>query len=233
MATEDCPNLPGRLFVTDRTTKTQFLVDTGSDLCVFPRSQLHERRTATGYKLTAANGTTIDTYGYAHLNLDLALRRNYPWTFVVADVTKPIIGVDFLCHYNLIVDCKNKKLIDNTTSLSTPASLAKHSSNILSVKILTGDSQFHHLLTREFPEITRPAGTLRTVPHNTKHYIRTTPGPPVSSPPRRLAPDKLAIAKREFETMIADGTARPSDSAWSSPLHLAPKKDNGWRPCGD
>lgn len=233
MATDDRPDTPGRLFVTDRNTKTQFLVDTGSDLCVFPRSQLRERRASTGYNLTAANGTTIETYGYAHLNLDLSLRRNYPWKFVVADVTKPIIGVDFLCHYNLIVDCKNKRIIDNTTTLSTPASLARNIKNILSVKVLTGDSPYHLLLTREFPEITRPAGTQRTVPHNTQHHIRTTPGPPVSSPPRRLAPDKLRIAKVEFEAMLANGTARPSESPWSSPLHLAPKKDNGWRPCGD
>ncbi|GBP23829.1 hypothetical protein EVAR_86204_1 [Eumeta japonica] len=35
MATDGCPNVPGRLFVTDRCTKMQFLVDTGSELCVF------------------------------------------------------------------------------------------------------------------------------------------------------------------------------------------------------
>lgn len=33
--------------------------------------------------------------------------------------------------------------------------------------------------------------------------------------------------------MLNSGTARPSESPWSSPLHLAPKKDSGWRPCGD
>lgn len=33
--------------------------------------------------------------------------------------------------------------------------------------------------------------------------------------------------------MLRNGTARPSESPWASPLHLAPKKDNGWRPCGD
>ncbi|CAK1600450.1 unnamed protein product [Parnassius mnemosyne] len=48
-----------------------------------------------------------------------------------------------------------------------------------------------------------------------------------------MAPDKLKIAKQEFAAMIKCGVARPSDSPWSSPLHLAPKKDNGWRPCGD
>lgn len=233
MATDHCLTSPGRLFVTDRSTKTQFLVDTGSDLCVFPRSQLQERRAATDYQLSAANGTTISTYGYAHFNLDLGLRRTYPWRFVVADVTKPIIGVDFLCFYNLIVDCKNKKLTDSLTTVSAPASLAKNCYKVLSVKVLTGESRYHHLLSREFPEIARPAGTQRTTPHNTQHHIRTTPGPPVSSAPRRLAPDKLKIAKAEFDAMLANGTARPSESSWSSPLHLAPKKDNGWRPCGD
>ncbi|CAK1585830.1 unnamed protein product [Parnassius mnemosyne] len=33
--------------------------------------------------------------------------------------------------------------------------------------------------------------------------------------------------------MLFNGTARRSESPWSSPLHLARKKDDGWRPCGD
>lgn len=232
IATHDCPSYTGRLFVTDQTSKVQFLVDTGSDLCVFPRSLLKERRQKTEYELRAANGSTIATYGYTHFKLDLGLRRSFPWRFVVAEVTKPIIGVDFLAFYNLVVDCRNQRLLDNTTTLSTSAVSACNTQSIYSVKVMTGDSKYHNILG-EFPEITKPAGTHRTVTHNTLHHLRTTPGPPVSCPPRRLAPDKLKIAKQEFEDMLANGTARPSESSWSSPLHLAPKKDNGWRPCGD
>jgi transposase InsO family protein len=209
----------------------QFLVDTGSDLCVFPRSALRERRAKTNFELCAANGSSIATFGYVHLQLDFGLRRSFAWRFVVANVCKPIIGVDFLNFYNLVVDCRNKRLIDNTTTVSVVATIARHK-NVHSVKVLTGVTQYHKILD-EFPAITRPAGIQRIISHNTLHHIRTTPGPPVASSPRRLAPDKLKIARQEFQAMLSIGTARPSESSWSSPLHLVPKKDAGWRPCGD
>ena len=72
-----------------------------------------------------------------------------------------------------------------------------------------------------------------TVKHNITHHIETT-GPPVSARPRRLASDRLKVAKQEFEHMMQLGIIRPSSSSWSSPLHMVPKKTPGdWRPCGD
>lgn len=231
MATNACPTPTGRLFITDRRSKIQFLIDTGSDVCVFPRASLRERRSKTKYELYAANGSTISTYGFAHLSLNLGLRREFTWRFIVADVTRPIIGVDFLSFYNLMVDCRNKRLVDNTTTLHAKTQVLPKD-DISSVKMVLGNTKYEELL-KLYPEITRPAGIPSTRKHNTVHYIKTTPGPPVSCNPRRLAPDKLRIAKDEFQSMIAAGTARPSKSPWSSPLHLAPKKNNGWRPCGD
>lgn len=153
---------------------------------------------------------------------------------MVADVTKPIIGVDFLAFYNLIVDINKQRLVDGLTNISTITYIYKKSDCLVSsVKISTGGSGKYFDILSEYPEITRPAGTPGIVKHNTTHHIRTTPGPPVACSPRRLAPDKLKVAKQEFATMLANGTARPSDSQWASPLHLASKKDNGWRPCGD
>ncbi|CAG4964443.1 unnamed protein product [Colias eurytheme] len=183
------------------------------------------------YELSAANGSNIKTYGNIPLHLNLGLRRDFRWNFVIADVSTPIIGSDFLSYYNLLPDCRRKRLIDGNTSLSVCASIAQSQQD--SVKaVSTAHSPFAEVLA-EFPDTTRPPGLPRVVKHDTVHYIKTTEGPPVSCRPRRLAPHKLAAAKREFEDMVHCGTARPSKSSWASPLHMTTKKDNTWRPCGD
>lgn len=67
--------------------------------------------------LFAANGSRIKTFGEKRLNLNLSLRREFQWNFIIADVDQPIIGADFLKHYGLLVDVKNNKLIDSTTKI--------------------------------------------------------------------------------------------------------------------
>ncbi|XP_077525576.1 uncharacterized protein LOC144137114 [Haemaphysalis longicornis] len=222
-----------RIFVTDQITKQRYLVDSGSDVCCYPRHHLHGPRPPTSFELNAANKHTIKTYGSLRLHIQLKnLCRDFYWNFVIADVAEPIIGSDFLAYYNLLPDCRNVQLIDVTTGHSTPGQ--RTTAQQPSIKVLSIDNPSpYHAILAEFPGLTRPSGLPRKVQHTTVHYIRTTSGPPVFCRARRLAPDRMRIGKAEFEAMLRDGTTRRSDSPWASPLHLVPKKTEGWRPCGD
>ena len=59
---------------------------------------------ADSLPLVAANNSSIKTYGTSKRIVDIVLKREYSWTFIVADVKQPILGADFLIHYNLLVD---------------------------------------------------------------------------------------------------------------------------------
>lgn len=63
-------------------------------------------------RLIAANGTPITVFGESKQTIDLGLHRLFDWTFLVADVSSPIIGADFIKHYDLLVDVTRNKLID-------------------------------------------------------------------------------------------------------------------------
>jgi hypothetical protein len=139
-------------------------------------------------------------------------------------------GEDFLSHFGLLVDCRNNHLFNGVASLSASAQAA--SSQIPSVKVVSGGTSVDALVS-EFLDLIRPTGVQREVRFNAAHHIGTTPGPPVTCRPRRLAPNRLTIAKAEFDAVLRDGRARHSESSWSSALHIVPKKDNDWRPYGD
>ncbi|KFD47254.1 hypothetical protein M513_11854 [Trichuris suis] len=148
-----------RLFVIqDRVSKLHFLVDTGSEL-------------------TAANGSRIATFGTRSMSLDFGLRRRFRWTFIVADVRRPILGTDFLRHFRFLVDVNQKRLIDASTT-------AAHSL----------DANEAAVVLSRYPALTKEITSAESVPHGIQHAISTI-GPPVFARPRRLAPDRLMAAK--------------------------------------
>ncbi|GBN54786.1 Transposon Tf2-9 polyprotein [Araneus ventricosus] len=202
----------------------------GSSGNVLPASTAERKRGNSIQQLSAANTSPINVYGRKLLTLDLNLRRVFRWPFLIASVSVPIIGADFLYYFNISPDLRNRKLIDNATNLSAPCKLI--SSEIHSIKLISDESIYHDVL-REFPEIVKPPSFSQEIKHNVKHFIETS-GPPIFSKPRRLAPDRLKIAKSEFQHMLDLGHIRPSKSNYASPLHIVPKKDSkDWRPVGD
>ena len=95
------------LYVADKGHKCKYLIDTGAAVSVLPKSCANGISDADSLPLVAANNRTIHTYGSCKGVVDVGLKREYPWTFIVADVQQPIIGADFLIHYNLLVDLRS------------------------------------------------------------------------------------------------------------------------------
>ncbi|CAH8552923.1 unnamed protein product [Schistosoma margrebowiei] len=140
--------------------------------------------------------------------------------------------MDFLERYEFLVDTKKRRLTLKETSFYTKGKESHISSlNLIQTPPVT-TAKFQDILA-EFPNLTKPNPQPSKDKLKVSHTIKTE-GAPVFAKPRRLAPDKLKIARAEFDYMLQLGIIRPSDSQWASPLHMVPKKNEGdWRPCGD
>ena len=89
----------------------------------------------------------------------------------------------------------------------------------LSLNRIDSISNEYTELLNQFPELARPNAKGKTVKHGITHKI-VTKRHPVFERPKRLALDKLVSAKCELDEMIKIGVIEPSDSEWSSALHM-------------
>ena len=63
---------------------------------------------------------------------------------IVADFDTPIIGLEFLSFYELLVDAKNNRLIDSTKSIATSGQAVF--GNYASIKTIVGTTNYHRIL---------------------------------------------------------------------------------------
>ena len=154
----------------------------------------------------------------------------YTWNFILARVSRPILGIDFLKHFGMSIDFRSCTLRHNgrESKFINRSAVRQPSVNMVYRDTLTEIKQ----LLQHFPELTDPAMATTTMKHGVRCFTQTT-GPPLKTPPRRLTPDKMKIAKEYFDSMVKAGICRMSNSQWSSALHLVPKSDGSWRSCGD
>ncbi|GBN45741.1 hypothetical protein AVEN_199112-1 [Araneus ventricosus] len=156
-----------RLYLSDKSTASKFLIDIGADISVIPRSTSKQHCQKSKLQLFAANGTEIPTFGQLLLKLDLGLRRAFHWPFVIAKVSQPIIGADFLRHFGLLVDIRQGCLIDPLTKLQSRGTV--QCGKGADIKTISGDTEFHRLLS-EFPSLTEASST-RQAKHDIKHCV--------------------------------------------------------------
>ncbi|XP_066584056.1 uncharacterized protein [Prorops nasuta] len=218
-----------RLFVHDKQTNAKYLIDSGSAVSIIPANRIRIVDKKDDLVLYAANASEIPTFGRKTLKLDLNLRRDFIWTFIIAEVPMAIIGADFLTHYNVIIDLKNQRLIDGTTKLTSKGEILETSHH--SVSTIHSGTQYSNLLNK-YISVTQPSPKVKIGKTNFAHRIITT-CQPVSQKFRRLFGEKAVAARREIQQLLDMGALRPSNSPWASPIHLVKKKDGSYRMCGD
>ena len=223
------PSHPG-FFIKDELSDHRFLVDTGAFRSILPPSRDNPTLQPSSAALVAANGTSIHTYGEQEVNIRLS-GQTYIWTFIIADVRHPLLGADFLSHYSLVVDVARHRLLNTDTYTSVPLCISNVEENI---NLLSTDDTYSDIIN-DFDDVFKPELRLSqgtAAKHGVEHYIKTN-GPPVHSRYRRLRPELHQIDKDAFTEMEKMGVCSKAASPWASPLHMTPKKDGTWRPCGD
>ena len=158
------------LFIQDTISGRRFLCDTGAQRSILPALTLDILADGFAPPLEAANGSPIRTYGTRHVTLCFGGQR-FSWDFITAKVAVPLLGADFLCAYGLLVDVKNRSLIDATTFSSYTCALSGLDSIRLS-SVLSQADEFHRLLA-EFPVLTQPTFSSSTAKHGVEHHIAT------------------------------------------------------------
>lgn len=106
------------MFVHASSNDIYFLVDTGAERSIIPKDE-YDVPSTFDVQMTAANGSLVTTYGNCKKAITLGKNRIFEWVFIIADVTQPMLGTDFLKHYNLLIVLRKKKLIDGSQRIQT------------------------------------------------------------------------------------------------------------------
>ena len=100
------------LFIQDTVSGRRFLCDTGAQWSIIPSGRSEVAKGEHGPQLVGADGTPIRSYGTRAVDVCFGGQR-FTWDFVVAAVTFPLLGADFLCAHNLLVDVGNRRLVNS------------------------------------------------------------------------------------------------------------------------
>ena len=233
------------LYAIDEYDGTRWLIDGGALWSIVPPTAQQQAAGPNAWKLHAANGSEIPCYGLTDRQVCIA-DRTYNFTFIIADVRQPILGADFLDRFYLAPNHRDRCLIDlddwSTIPLGNKCNTQQ--SRVTNINFVDQRSNPYYQLLDSYTSLSTPSFTPKEVSHGVKHHIPTNCNP-IQSKARKLNPEKLDIAKKEFQKLVDLGICHRGKSEWASPLMVAQKPCcspctcaqsfpcGGWRVCGD
>ena len=197
------------------------LVDTGATVSLVSREFISGPLKPCYLKAQGIGGENLQVLGMKELSVSLGT-FNVSHQFLVVGMTNTcILGADFLKSGGMIVDIGNAKLSWSMGEVELILETTAPTVNKLSVLLETYSDIF----------VNGPGDPLgRTT--KAERSIDTGDSRPVKLRPYRIPVHLNKVVNKQVNDML-EGLIRPSNSPWSSPIVLAPKKDGDYRFCVD
>ncbi|GBL79124.1 hypothetical protein AVEN_92375-1 [Araneus ventricosus] len=212
IATTDVDLLHVGLFVFDKPSGLKFLVDSGAAVNCYSKNLVTDWKVDTAI-LCAANNTKIKRFVPKVLNLNLGLRRVFPFNFIIVEVSHPIIKADFLERFELLVDVKTRRLIDSITTLKSKGLTSLGPS--LGLTLVSMQNPYHVLLVK-YPKVLGPNQGIQHQSRDITHYIETF-GSPVFS--KDFGPVPVCDLKKYIKSSLQMKWQRHWDQEINNKLH--------------
>ena len=172
MVTSGSENNNQHLFITDCTSGQHYLLNSGVEVGVLPATRVDHQIRKKGLPLRSANGSVISTFGKRTSVIHFCLRRIHNWTFILADVSQPIIGADFFCEHCLFIDIKHHQLCDTGAPCHR---IPAHLSHLMALNpnYFSVAPNHDYAILQDFPNLTTPQVADKTPKHSIQHRIVT------------------------------------------------------------
>ena len=172
------------LFLRNILSDREFLVDSGTSVSVFPGPK---STSVDGVCLLTADGSLMVCSGSHIIPWRFSCGSNskvYSWNFQLAQVSAPLLGADFLQHFNLLVYIKCRWVVHaDCREFVIPRASPGPVPAFCTVAFLSAPHCIKKLL-EDFPDVLSSDGFTASKPcYRVWHHLLTNPGPPVFAKP--------------------------------------------------
>ena len=233
--------LPRRNYELNRR-RVKALIDTGAAYSVIPKYIVDKNNIAmkeTAVSLYTASGATIKIFGEVELEILLPnSRRVYRNLFIVSELPTCILGLSFFKEAEIIINPAKNILRDTVINMNIPCSPTTFNKNQKNITWQLAPPGLHPAVKKiitTYPGPIEPGNATKKENQRptVEHLIVTGDCHPCSARARKIHPEMENLVKQDLQRLINEKVIRPSNSDWSSPMHMVSKPEKKIRIVGD